>query len=132
MRQGAVLALALIGCGTTVAGSPVPAPAPRPAHRYQELAAAEVSGPLPSEAVIDARAVDADLALLEYALDRGYAGRPVVPVVAYQAMLQKLAALRGAPRAVGAFCEAVGDALWELPDAHLVHDFAGRFFVVRI
>jgi len=124
------LVVGSVGCGAAVRGASVPGPSkgPSPALRYQDLAlpahgARPVSPDGPGAAppaTLDARDVDADLALLGYALDRAYAGRHVHPEAAFGAMSRALEASRRAPRTAPALCDAIGDALWELPDAHLV------------
>jgi hypothetical protein len=62
---------------------------------------------------------DADLDLLAYALDRGYGGRGFVPPESWTAMTSALGAIRGKATTAQAFCTAIGDALWQLPDAHI-------------
>lgn len=89
------------------------------AKRYKELEQPNEPASRAPEVPLDARAVNADLDLLAYALERGYAGRPFVGAAAWAEMSRRLEALRGKPATVSSLCTAIGDALWQLPDAHL-------------
>jgi C-terminal processing protease CtpA/Prc len=114
-----LLAAALaIGCASASAPPATPPAPPPPARTYRDLAQQAEPPAHPADYVIEPAALAADLDLLAYALDRGYGGRRYVPEPAFQALRARLDALRAAPLTVTAFCDALGDALWELPDAH--------------
>lgn len=73
---------------------------------------------VPPPAVLDADAVAADLQLVHQVLDTAYSAKRFVPPERWQAMTQALDRVHG-PLGAQAFCNAVDDALWELPDAHV-------------
>lgn len=113
---GALAAVALVSCGPA-ARSPSDA---RPAQtRFKQLEQQSQPAPRDAGAALDGHAVATDLDLLTYALESGYAGRKFVGAPAWTEMSRRLEALRGKPTTVEAFCTAIGDALWQLPDAHL-------------
>jgi hypothetical protein len=73
----------------------------------------------PGDVLLTQEQVTTDIALLLYALDRGYAGRDFVPPSDWAKLNQKLSSLRGQTLKVSDLCDQVGDALWQVPDAHL-------------
>jgi C-terminal processing protease CtpA/Prc len=109
-----------IGC----AGAPPPPSSPPPepvvGYTYRDLAQQAAPPGRPGADLLHAGEVAADLDLLEYALETGYGGRRFVSALAWVAMRAKLEADRGGSFTVEDFCHDVGDALAELPDAHLL------------
>src|SRR5688572_12042220 len=89
-----------------------------PAHSYLELDQPKQPPPRDVE-LLDARDATTDIELLMYVLERGYVGRPFVPDTSWKEMMQRLTRLKGNPTSVRDLCDGVGDALWQLPDAHL-------------
>ncbi len=75
--------------------------------------------PQSGDLLLTAKQVTHDVDLLLYALDRGYAGKDFVPPADWSRLKQKLTSLRGHSMKVSEFCDQVGDALWQVPDAHL-------------
>ena len=115
-RAALALAALAVSCGQSPPISPreqVKAP------ELQELEERTGGVTREASATLTAREVDRDLDLLEYALERGYGGRPFVPPAAWAEMSRRLRALRGASTTVLELCTQIGDALWQLPDAHL-------------
>ncbi len=76
-------------------------------------------GAKPVNLALTSDVVDRDLAVVLHALERGYGGRAFVPPAAWDAMRAGLEAARRQARTVGALCDALADAFWLLPDAHL-------------
>ncbi len=62
-----------------------------------------------------------DVGILLYGLEKGYGGRRFVPAEDFTAVKKELLVLSNASARldVGSFCDAIGDMLWRLPDAHL-------------
>lgn len=75
--------------------------------------------PLAPETLLSSDQIRADIALARLALERGYGGRNFVPATSWQATLDALERLSSQSLSVQAFCDALAEAFWQLPDAHL-------------
>lgn len=113
----------VVAAAACAPSAPTPAPPPAasaPALSPDRLLSPASATPVSPETELSASAIDEEIGLLRQALERGYAGRGHVPAASWQAMQDRLEALRrSGPLRVEAFCERLGEALWALPDAHL-------------
>jgi hypothetical protein len=71
----------------------------------------------PPDQALDATARVHERALVHHVMERGYGGRAFVGGDAWARMMSQVDA--ATPATVGAWCDALADAFWELPDAHL-------------
>lgn len=88
-------------------------------HAYTELEQPTEPAAVAPETVLSPEAVNEELSLTMYVLERGYGGRAFVPAKAWSAMQQQLEQLQGQSMTVQQLCDRIDDAFWELPDAHL-------------
>src|SRR5688572_11314604 len=89
------------------------------ARNYRDLASTSVSAGEKTKQLSSAD-VSRDLSLVDYALDRAYVGGGFVPRAAWAALRARLTGLQGQALSVERLCDEIGDALWMLPDAHLM------------